>query len=154
MYKHNFEIYFKEIDMVKEKSMLRTVKSYLFTEDLKKLWHFYLFLIIFNTWLELTLFAFYRPQDINLNLLTAFILLLAPLYAFSIYCIKYHAINNNRPYWILPFLLILLYLLTTENTNAIGFPAAPIFIKLYADNCIYLVFLTALRIMIVLKNKK
>ncbi len=140
--------------MAKEKSMLRTVKSYLFTQDLKRLWHFYLFLIIFNTWLELTLFAFYRPQDINLNLLTAFILLLVPLYAFSIYCIKYHAINKNRPYWVLPFLLILLYLFTTENPNAISFTAAPFLIRIYADNSIYLVFLTAMRIMFVLKNKE
>ena len=51
------------------------VICYLNTKDLKKLWHFYLFIIIFNTWLELTLFALYRPLDINL----AMFLALAPL---------------------------------------------------------------------------
>ena len=137
----------------KGKNIFKTFKSYLLTEDLKKLWHFYLFLIIFNTWLELSLFALYRPLDINLNLFIAFIIGLVPIYVFSIYCIKYHAINKRRPYWVLPFLALLGYVFFTANPNAIGFPEAPTLIRLYADNCIYLVFLTALRIMFVVKSK-
>ena len=139
--------------MAKEKNIFKTFKSYLLTEDLKKLWHFYLFIIIFNTWLELSLFALYRPLDINLNLFISFIIGLVPIYVFSIYCIKYHAINKRRPYWVLPFLALLGYVFFTANPNAIGFPEAPALIKLYADNCLYLVFLSALRIMFVVKGK-
>ena len=141
--------------MKKNKSnFVDTLLKYLLTKDLKKLWHFYLFLIIFNTWLELSLFALYRPLDMNLNLLITFIIGLVPIYVFSIYCIKYHAINKRRPYWVLPFLAVLVYVFFTANPNAIGFPDAPTLIRLYADNCIYLTFLTALRIMVVLKNKE
>ena len=138
----------------KEKNIFKTFKSYLLTEDLKKLWHFYLFLIIFNTWLELSLFALYRLSDMNFNLLISFIIGLVPIYAFSIYCIKYHAINKRRPYWVLPFLALLGYVFYTPNPNAIDFSEAPTLIRLYADNCIYLTFLTALRIMFVVKSKK
>ena len=138
----------------KNNNIFKTFKNYLFTEDLKKLWHFYLFLIIFNTWLELSLFALYRPLDMNLNLLITFIIGLVPIYAFSIYCIKYHAINKRRPYWVLPFLAVLVYVFFTANPNAIGFQDAPTFIRLYADNCIYLTFLTALRVMFVVLKKK
>ena len=142
--------------MAKEKNnnIFKTFKGYLFTEDLKKLWHFYLVLIIFNTWLELFLFALYKPLNMNLSLLITFIIGLVPIYAFSIYCIKYHAINKKRPYWVLPFLAVLTYLFLTPNPNAIGYPAAPTLIRLYADNCIYLTFLTALRIMFVVKSRK
>ena len=139
--------------MAKEKNIFKTFKSYLFTEDLKKLWHFYLFLIIFNTWLELSLFALYRLSDMNFNLLITFIIGLVPIYAFSIYCIKYHAINKRRPYWVLPFLALLGYIFYTANPNPIEFSATPTLIRLYADNCLYLVFLTALRIMFVVKRK-
>jgi hypothetical protein len=138
----------------KNNNIFKTLKSYLLTEDLKKLWHFYIFLIIFNTWLELFLFALYRPLDINLSLLITFIIGLVPIYAFSIYCIKYHAIDKRRPYWVLPFLGGLMYIFLMPNPNAIGYPAAPTLIRLYADNCIYLTFLTALRIMFVVKGKK
>ncbi len=138
----------------KEKNIFKTFKSYLLTEDLKKLWHFYLFLIIFNTWLELSLFALYRLSDINLNLLIAFIVGLVPIYAFSIYCIKYHAIGKRRPYWVLPFLAILTYIFFAPNPNRIEFSEAPTLIRLYADNCLYLTFLTALRIMFVVKSRK
>ena len=137
----------------KEKNVFKTFKSYLFTEDLKKLWHFYLFLIIFNTWLELSLFALYRLSDMNFNLLISFIIGLVPIYAFSIYCIKYHAINKRRPYWVLPFLALLGFIFYMPNPNAIDFLEAPTLIRLYADNCIYLTFLTALRIMFVVKSK-
>ena len=140
--------------MAKEKNIFKAFKSYLFTEDLKKLWHFFLFLIIFNTWLELALFAFYKPLELNLNLLMAFIVGLVPIYAFSIYCIKYHAINKRRPYWVLPFLAVLTYVLLTTNSNATGFSTAPTLIRLYDENCIYFVFLTALRIMFVVKDKR
>jgi len=139
--------------MAKEKNIFKTFKNYLFTEDLKRLWHFYLFLIIFNTWLELFLFALYRLSDMNFNLLISFIIGLVPIYAFSIYCIKYHAINKRRPYWVLPFLALLGYVFYIPNPNAIDFSEAPTLIKLYADNCIYLTFLTALRIMFVVKSK-
>jgi hypothetical protein len=138
----------------KNNNIFKTLKSYLLTEDLKKLWHFYIFLIIFNTWLELFLFALYRPLDINLSLLITFIIGLVPIYAFSIYCIKYHAIDKRRPYWVLPFLGGLMYIFLMPNPNAIGYPAAPTLTRLYADNCIYLTFLTALRIMFVVKGKK
>jgi len=138
----------------KNNNIFKTLKSYLLTEDLKKLWHFYIFLIIFNTWLELFLFALYRPLDMNLSLLITFIIGLVPIYAFSIYCIKYHAIDKRRPYWVLPFLGGLMYIFLMPNPNAIGYPAAPTLIRLYADNCIYLTFLTALRIMFVVKGKK
>ena len=140
--------------MAKEKNIFKTFKSYLLTEDLKKLWHFYLFLIIFNTWLELFLFALYRPLDINLSLLITFIIGLVPIYAFSIYCIKYHAIGKRRPYWVLPFLALLGFIFYVPNPNQIEFSEAPTLIRLYADNCIYLTFLTALRIMFVVKGKK
>lgn len=133
---------------------INTVVSYVTTKDLKKLWHFYLFLIIFNTWLELSLFALYRLSDMNFNLLIAFIVGLVPIYVFSIYCIKYHAIGKRRPYWVLPFLAILTYIFFTPNPNPIEFSEAPTLIRLYADNGIYLVFLTALRIMFVVKGKK
>ena len=139
--------------MAKEKNIFKTFKSYLLTEDLKKLWHFYLFLIIFDTWLNLFLFALYRPLDVNLTLLIAFLIGLVPIYAFSIYCIKYHAIEKRRPYWVLPFLAILAYMVLTPNTNPIAFSAAPALVRLYYDNSIYLVFLTALRIMFVVKSK-
>jgi hypothetical protein len=139
--------------MAKEKNIFKTFKSYLLTEDLKKLWHFYLFLIIFNTWLELSLFALYRLSDMNFNLLISFVIGLVPIYAFSIYCIKYHAINKRRPYWVLPFLALLGYVFYTANPNPIEFSQAPTLIRLYADNGIYLVFLTALRIMLVVKSK-
>ncbi len=133
---------------------INTVVSYATTSDLKKLWHFYLFLIIFNTWLELALFALYRLSDMNFNLLIAFIIGLVPIYAFSIYCIRYHAIGKRRPYWVLPFLALLGYMFYMPNPNPIEFSQAPALIRLYADNCIYLVFLTALRIMFVVKGKK
>jgi len=138
----------------KEKNIFKTFKSYLLTEDLKKLWHFYLFLIIFNTWLELSLFALYRLSDMNFNLLISFIIGLVPIYAFSIYCIKYHAINKRRPYWVLPFLALLGFIFYMPNPNAIEFSEAPTLIRLYADNCIYLTFLTALRVMFVVLKKK
>ena len=138
----------------KGKNIFKTFKSYLLTEDLKKLWHFYLFLIIFNTWLELSLFALYRLSDMNFNLLISFIIGLVPIYAFSIYCIKYHAINKRRPYWVLPFLALLGFIFYMPNPNAIEFSEAPILIRLYADNCIYLTFLTALRVMFVVLKKK
>ena len=137
----------------KEKNIFKTFKSYLLTEDLKKLWHFYLFLIIFDTWLNLFLFALYRPLDVNLTLLIAFLIGLLPIYAFSIYCIKYHAIEKRRPYWVMPFLGILAYMVLTPNANPVVFPAAPTLVRLYSDNSIYLVFLTALRIMFVVKSK-
>ena len=137
-----------------EKNIFKTFKSYLLTEDLKKLWHFYLFLIIFNTWLELSLFALYRLADMNFNLLISFIIGLVPIYAFSIYCIKYHAINKRRPYWVLPFLALLGFIFYMPNPNAIEFSEAPTLIRLYADNCIYLTFLTALRVMFVVLKKK
>ena len=142
--------------MAKEKNnnIFKTFKSYLFTEDLKKLWHFYLVLIIFNTWLELFLFALYRPLSMNLSLLITFIIGLVPIYVFSIYCIKYHAINKKRPSWVLPFLAVLTYIFFMPNPNPIEFLEAPTLIRLYADNCIYLTFLTALRIMFVVKGKK
>ena len=139
--------------MAKEKNIFKTFKSYFLTEDLKKLWHFYLFLIIFDTWLNLFLFALYRPLDVNLTLLIAFLIGLVPIYAFSIYCIKYHAIEKRRPYWVLPFLAILAYMVLTPNANPVVFPAAPTLVRLYSDNSIYLVFLTALRIMFVVKSK-
>ena len=140
--------------MAKEKNIFKTFKSYLFTEDLKKLWHFYLFLIIFNTWLELSLFALYRLSDMNFNLLISFVIGLVPIYAFSIYCIKYHAISKRRPYWVLPFLALLGFIFYMPNPNAIEFSEAPTLIRLYADNCLYLTFLTALRIMFVVKSRK
>ena len=135
-------------------NFIDTLISYVTTKDLKKLWHFYLFLIIFNTWLELFLFALYRLSDMNFNLLITFMIGLVPIYAFSIYCIKYHAINKRRPYWVLPFLAVLTYIFFMPNLNPIEFSEAPTLIRLYADNCLYLVFLTALRIMFVVKNRK
>ena len=135
-------------------NFINTVINYVTNEDLKKLWHFYLFLIIFNTWLELFLFALYRPLSMNLSLLITFFIGLVPIYAFSIYCIKYHAINKKRPYWVLPFLAVLTYIFFMPNPNPIEFSEAPTLIRLYADNCIYLVFLTALRIMLVVKGRK
>jgi hypothetical protein len=135
-------------------NFIDTLINYATTSDLKKLWHFYLFLIIFNTWLELSLFALYRLSDMNFNLLIAFIIGLIPIYAFSIYCIKYHAINKKRPFWVLPFLALLGFMFYMPNPNPIEFSQAPTLIRLYADNGIYLVFLTALRIMFVVKGKK
>jgi hypothetical protein len=135
-------------------NFINTVISYATNKDLKKLWHFYLFLIIFNTWLELFLFALYRPLNMNLSLFITFFIGLVPIYAFSIYCIKYHAINKKRPYWVLPFLAVLTYIFFMPNPNPIEFSEAPTLIRLYADNCIYLVFLTALRIMFVVKGRK
>ena len=135
-------------------NFINTVVSYVTTRDLKKLWHFYLFIIIFNTWLELTLFYIYRPLEMNFDVLMALILGVIPIYAFSIYCIKFHAINKKRPYWVLPFLGILTYFFLTPNLSALGYPYAPTLIRLYADNCIYLTFLAALRIMFVVRNKK
>ena len=134
-------------------NFIDTLIGYATTKELKKLWHFYLFLIIFNTWLELSLFALYRLSDMNFNLLIAFIIGLVPIYAFSIYCIKYHAIGKRRPYWVLPFLALLGFMLYMPNPNQIEFSEAPTLIRLYADNGIYLVFLTALRIMFVVKSK-
>ncbi len=133
---------------------INTVISYLTTKDLKKLWHFYLFVIIFNTWLEVTLFYLYRPIEMNFNMLMALVLGVIPIYAFSIYCIKFHAINKNRPYWVLPFIGVLTYLILTPSSDTMGFPDAPLLVRLYADNCIYLTILIALRIMFVLKGKK
>ena len=135
-------------------NFINTVVSYVTTRDLKKLWHFYLFIIIFNTWLELTLFYIYRPLEMNFDVLMALILGVIPIYAFSIYCIKFHAIDKKRPYWVLPFLGILTYFFLAPNLNTLGYPYAPTLIRLYADNCIYLTFLTALRIMFVIRNKK
>lgn len=141
--------------MKKNKSNIIDISlKYLFTSDLKKLWHFYLFIIIFNTWLELALFNLYRPADVNLNLLLALTVGLIPIYSFSIYCIKFQAINKKRPYWVIPFLVVLLFVYFTQNSNAIGFPQAYPLVRFYADNCSYLVFLTALRIMIVLIKKR
>jgi hypothetical protein len=141
--------------MKKNKSNIIDISlKYLFTSDLKKLWHFYLFIIIFNTWLELALFNLYRLADVNLNLLLALVVGLIPIYAFSIYCIKFQAINKKRPYWIIPFLIVLIYVFLTPNPNAIGFPQAHPLVKFYADNCLYLVFLTALRILMVLIKKR
>ena len=138
----------------KRNSFVSTLVNYFFTSDLKKLWHFYLFIIIFNTWLELALFNLYRLSDVNLNLLLALVVGLIPIYAFSIYCIKIQAINKKRPYWIIPFLIVLIYVFLTPNPNEIGFPQAQPLVKFYADNCLYLVFLTALRIMMVLIKKR
>jgi hypothetical protein len=89
----------------------------------------------------------------NFDVLMALILGVIPIYTFSIYCIKFHAIDKKRPYWVLPFLGILLYFFLTPNLNALSYPSAPTVIRLYADNCIYLTFLTALRIMFVVKKK-
>ncbi len=133
---------------------INKVISYVTTKDLKKLWHFYLFVIIFNTWLEATLFYLYRPLEMNFNMVMALTLGVFPIYAFSIYCIKFHAINKNRPYWVLPFVGVLTYLILKPNSDTIGFPDAPLLVRLYADNCIYLTILIALRIMFVVKGKK
>jgi hypothetical protein len=135
-------------------NFIDTLINYLTTKDLKKLWHFYLFIIIFNTWLELALFNLYRPSDMNFDALMALILGVIPIYAFSVYCIKFHAINKKRPYWVLPFLGVLIYLILIPNSDAIDFLEAPLLVRLYADKCIYLTFLIALRIMFVVKNKK
>lgn len=137
----------------KSRNIFKIFKSYFFTEDLKKLWHFYVFLIIFNTWLELFLFALYKPLNINLSLLITFIIGLVPFYAFSIYCIKYHAIGKKRPYWVLPFLALLGFMFYMPNPNQIEFSEAPTLLRLYADKGIYLVFLTALRIMFVVNSR-
>ena len=90
----------------------------------------------------------------NFDVLMALMLGVIPIYAFSIYCIKFHAINKKRPYWVLPFLGVLIYFFLTPNSNALGYPSAPTLIRLYADNCMYLTFLTALRIMFVVKSRK
>jgi hypothetical protein len=47
----------------------------------------------------------------------------------------------------------LAYMVLTPNANPVVFPAAPTLVRLYSDNSIYLVFLTALRIMFVVKSK-
>ena len=138
----------------KGKNIFKTFKSYLLTNDLKKLWHFYLFLIIFNTWLELSLFALYRPLDVNFAMFLTLTVGLLPLYGFSIYCIKYQAINKRRPYWILPFLIILLALFMRSNPDNFDYYMANKAVVFYMDNSLYVTFLTALRIMFVVKNKK
>jgi hypothetical protein len=55
---------------------------------------------------------------------------------------------------VLPFLGVLIYLILIPNSDAIDFLEAPLLVRLYADKCIYLTFLIALRIMFVVKNKK
>ena len=138
----------------KGKNIFKIFKSYLLTEDLKKLWHFYLFLIIFNTWLELSLFALYRPLDVNFAMFLTLTVGLLPLYGFSIYCIKYQAINKRRPYWVLPLLIILLALFMRSTPNNFDYFMANKAVVFYIDNSLYVTFLTALRIMFVVKNKK
>lgn len=135
-------------------NFIDTLIGYATTKDLKKLWHFYLFAIIFNTWLELTLFALYRPLDLNFAMFLVLILGVLPLYGFSIYCIKYQAINKRRPYWILPFLILLLALFMRSTPNNFDYPMAHKAVVFYMDNSLYVTFLTALRIMFVIKNKK
>ena len=141
--------------MKKNKSnILDTLLKYFLTKDLKKLWHFYLFTLIFSTWLELVLMLKYRPQLLNTDLLLVILLGLLPIYAFSIYCIKHHAIEKKRPYWILPFLLILIFMQLTDNPNPIKYPEAHPFINFIADNIILLIFAVPLRIMLIIRNKK
>ena len=135
-------------------SLLKAINTYLFTKDLKKLWHLYLFTLIFSTWLELVLMLKYRPQLLNTDLLLVILLGLLPIYAFSIYCIKYHAIEKKRPYWIMPFLLILIFMQLTDNPNPIKYPEAHSFINFIADNIILLIFAVPLRIMLIIRNKK
>ena len=135
-------------------SLLKAINTYLFTKDLKKLWHFYLFTLVFSTWLELVLMLKYRPQLLNTDLLLVILLGLLPIYAFSIYCIKHHAIEKKRPYWILPFLLILIFMQLTDNPNPIKYPEAYPFINFIADNIILLIFAVPLRIMLIIRNKK
>ena len=124
------------------------------TKDLKKLWHFYVFILITSTWLELVLMLKYRPQLLNTDLLLVLLLGLLPIYAFSIYCIKYHAITKKRPYWIVPFLLILIFMQLTDNPNPIKYPEAHPFINFIADNIVVLIFVVPLRIMLIIRNKK
>ena len=135
-------------------SLLKAINTYLFTKDLKKLWHFYLFTLIFSIWLELVLMLKYRPQLLNTDLLLVILLGLLPIYAFSIYCINHHAIENKRPYWILPFLLILIFMQLTDNPNPMKYPEAHPFINFIADNIILLIFAVPLRIMLIIRNKK
>lgn len=138
----------------KNQNLIKALLSLIWTRDLKKLWHFYLFVLIFNTWLELTLFALYRPLDLNFAMFLAITLGLVPLYGFSIYCIKYQAINKRRPYWVLPFLILLLALFMRSTPNNFDYPMAHKAVVFYMDNSLYVTFLTALRIMFVIKNKK
>ena len=135
-------------------SLLKAINTYLFTKDLKKLWHFYLFTLIFSIWLELVLMLKYRPQLLNTDLLLVILLGLLPIYAFSIYCIKHHAIEKKRPYWIVPFLLILIFMQLTDNPNPMKYPEAHPFINFIADNIILLIFAVPLRIMLIIRNKK
>ena len=117
-------------------NLFKTISSYILTKNLSKLWHFYVFILITSTWLELVLMLKYRPQLLNTDLLLVLLLGLLPIYAFSIYCIKYHAITKKRPYWIVPFLLILIFMQLTDNPNPIKYPEAHPFINFIADNIV------------------
>ena len=135
-------------------NLFKTISSYILTKNLSKLWHFYVFILITSTWLELVLMLKYRPQLLNTDLLLVLLLGLLPIYAFSIYCIKYHAITKKRPYWIVPFLLILIFMQLTDNPNPIKYPEAHPFINFIADNIVVLIFVLPLRIMLIIRNKK
>ena len=135
-------------------NLFKTISSYILTKNLSKLWHFYVFILITSTWLELVLMLKYRPQLLNTDLLLVLLLGLLPIYAFSIYCIKYHAITKKRPYWIVPFLLILIFMQLTDNPNPIKYPEAHPFINFIADNIVVLIFVVPLRIMLIIRNKK
>jgi hypothetical protein len=139
---------------MKNNNLFRTIGSYILTKNLSKLWHFYVFILITSTWLELVLMLKYRPQLLNTDLLLVLLLGLLPIYAFSIYCIKYHAITKKRPYWIVPFLLILIFMQLTDNPNPIKYPEAHPFINFIADNIVVLIFVVPLRIMLIIRNKK
>ena len=139
---------------MKNNNLFRTIGSYILTKNLSKLWHFYVFILITSTWLELVLMLKYRPQLLNTDLLLVLLLGLLPIYAFSIYCIKYHAITKKRPYWIVPFLLILIFMQLTDNPNPIKYPEAHPFINFIADNIVVLIFVLPLRIMLIIRNKK
>ena len=135
-------------------NLFKTISSYILTKNLSKLWHFYVFILITSTWLDLVLMLKYRPQLLNTDLLLVLLLGLLPIYAFSIYCIKYHAITKKRPYWIVPFLLILIFMQLTDNPNPIKYPEAHPFINFIADNIVVLIFVVPLRIMLIIRNKK
>ena len=135
-------------------NLFKTISSYILTKNLSKLWHFYVFILITSTWLELVLMLKYRPQLLNTDLLLVLLLGLLPIYAFSIYCIKYHAITKNRPYWIVPFLLILIFMQLTDNPNPIKYPEAHPFINFIADNIVVLIFVVPLIIRLIIRNKK
>jgi len=139
---------------MKNNNLFKTIGSYILTKNLSKLWHFYVFILITSTWLELVLMLKYRPQLLNTDLLLVLLLGLLPIYAFSIYCIKYHAITKKRPYWIVPFLLILIFMQLTDNPNPIKYPEAHPFINFIADNIVVLIFVVPLRIMLIIRNKK